>query len=145
MIGAHMNRNDSMKTRHIHGFTLIELLIAVTIVSILLGIAIPSYREQMRRGAVEEALAELGDSRVKTEQYFLDNRTYAGAPCPGATSKFAFECEGDATTYSITAKGSGNVDGFAYTLNEKGERTTEGAWGTGSCWLTRKGDTCDPG
>lgn len=129
------------------GFSLIELMIVVAIAAILLTVAVPSYRDYVRRGAVAEVLAELGSARVVAEQFFLDNRTYndgAGleAPCPGATQNFTFACNYAATTYTITATGTGNLAGFEYTIDEANLRTTDSPWGTGNCWIRRKGDSC---
>lgn len=124
------------------GFTLIELLIAIAIVGILTAIAVPSYREYLRRGAVEDGLANISSGRVAIEQYFLDNRTFVGAPCPTNTDRFAMTCAFAAATYTITATGSGNVATFIYTLDQSGARTTAGAWGSGACWISRKGGAC---
>jgi type IV pilus assembly protein PilE len=127
-------------------FSLIELMVAIAIVAILATIAIPSYREHLRRGAVEEVTAALGSGKVVFEQFFLDNQTYQDAPCPANAHDFAITCESDATSFSITGTGSGIVQGFVYTIDEADARTTAGPWvaggGTASCWITRKGDTC---
>lgn len=130
--------------RRFRGFSLVELLIAIAIIGILMAIAVPGYREHVRRGAVEEGLAQLARGQIALEQYFLDNRMYTGAPCPAGTSRFAFTCALAATTYTITATGSGNVAGFVYTVNQTNVRaTTGGAWGTNTgCWIIRKGGTC---
>lgn len=124
------------------GFSLVELMITVAIVGILVALAVPTYREHVRRGAVEEGLAQLASGRVALEQYFLDNRQYTGAPCPVGTTRFAIACVLAADTYTMTATGSGNVAGFSYTLNQAGARTTTSPWGNGSCWIPRKGDSC---
>jgi type IV pilus assembly protein PilE len=130
-------------SRSQRGFTLVELMITVAIVGILAAIAIPSYREHVRRGAVEEGLAQLAQGGTAMEQFFLDNRTYSGAPCPAGTTRFTIACSGlSASGYTLTATGSGNVAGFVYTLNQAGTRTSVSPWGNGACWITRKGDSC---
>jgi len=145
-----MNIHGSPRARQAGGFSLIELMVAVAIVGILVSIAVPTYREHVRRGAVEEALAELGRGQLVAEQYFLDNHTYSGldAPgkCPTGTTRFSFSCGNlSGTTYTITATGTAaNVSGFKYTVNQAGVHTTDGGdWGTStSCWIIRKGGTC---
>lgn len=124
------------------GFSLIELLIALAIVGVLASIALPSYREHVRRGAMEDITASLATGRVAIEQFYLDNRTYEDAPCPPDTEHFTVTCDGDADTYTLTATGSGLMDDFVLTLDETDARTTAGPWGDAACWLRRKGDTC---
>ena len=128
------------------GFTLVELMVTMVIVAIMLGVAIPTYSNYSRRGYIQEATSALAAGRVAVEQRFLDNRSYADVDttaCPASTSRFALTCPvHTATTYTITATGSGAVAGFVYTINESGVRTTAGPWGSGNCWIMRKGDTC---
>ena len=107
--------------------------------------AVPGYREYMRRGAVEEGLATLSSTRTAMEQFFLDNRTYDGAPDPPDTKEFVITVVDDADSYTLTATGSGRVAGFVYTLDESGARTSAGPWGSGNCWIGRKGESCGGG
>ena len=137
-----LNKKSVPGRRDAAGFSLIELLIAIAIVAVLATIALPSYREHLRRGAMEEITASIGTGRVALEQFFLDNRTYEDGPCPDGTEYFAVACESDATTYTITATGSGLMDDFVIDLDETGARSTAGPWGDAACWLSRKGDTC---
>jgi type IV pilus assembly protein PilE len=124
------------------GFSLIELMVVVAIAAVLLSIAIPSYREYTRRGKIAAVTAALASGRVVDEQYFLDNRTYVDAPCPTSTEDFTITCDPDATTYTLTGTGTGNLAGFVYTITETDARSTAGPWGSGACWITHKGDTC---
>jgi type IV pilus assembly protein PilE len=142
------------------GFTLIELMIVVAIVAILAAIALPSYSDYLRRGRVPEATSNLADVRVRLEQFFLDNRTFAtagagGAPCaspPGTDVKyFDFACSNlGVNTYTVTATGIGPMAGFTYTVNQANAKTTTltpaTTWvdtdTTLNCWVTRKGETC---
>jgi type IV pilus assembly protein PilE len=124
------------------GFSLIELMVVVAIAAILLSVAIPSYREYLRRGAIAEVTAELAGGRVVAEQYYLDNRTYVNAPCPANTTRFTIACVFNAGDYTITATGFDNMASFVLTIDETNARTIAGPWGSGNCWITRKGDTC---
>lgn len=143
-------RNPHAAPAHLRGFTLIEVLIVVAIVGILAATALPLYTDYMRRGRITDATAAVADMRARMERYFLDNRTYlnggaCGADVPSAGA-FTIGCAATANTYTVTATGSGyNMAGFTYKVTESGAKTSTvpAAWGSGgSCWITRKGDSC---
>lgn len=141
------------------GFTLIEIMIVVAIIGILAAIAIPQYSDYVRRARVSEAVGLLASMRPRMEQYFQDNRTFAGACLPGTaaalpanTKGFTFDCptaDLTATTYTVRANGidTTSTAGFQYTLIADGTRstTTLSAGWTGApatCWITSKGGSC---
>jgi type IV pilus assembly protein PilE len=139
-----------------HGFTLIEVMIVVAIIGILSAIAVPAYGDYVKRGKIVEAVSALSDMRIKMEQYFQDNRSYAGAcvagtvaPLPPATANFTFSCTPapDATTYTIVATGvtTSNMNGFVYTVNQANARSSTGGSGwtsNATCWATKRDGTC---
>lgn len=136
------------------GFTLIEMMIVVAIIGILSAIAIPAYQEYVVRARLVDATNTLSATRARMEQFFQDNRTYVttGAfvsPCDAipAARQFTFGCVATATTYTITATGSGQTAAFQYTINETNTQATTAVktgWGSvpAVCWLTSKGSTC---
>jgi type IV pilus assembly protein PilE len=155
-----------MKTHS--GFTLIEVMVVVAIVAILASIALPSYTNYLMRGKITEAVANLGDLRVKMEQFYLDNRKYNGAVAgtcgvampSGANIKyFTFTCASSTSSgagdqrYTVTATGGITgadqaMAGFTYTVDQANVKATTIAspantskWGTGNaaCWVVKPG------
>lgn len=135
------------------GFTLIEIMIAVAIIGILAAIAIPSYVDYVTKASLVDGTNALSSMRARLEQHFQDNRSYATVgsfttPCASSTAgAFAVTCTSNATTYTVTATGSGNAASFVYTITQDGTQATTGTkagWGgaSTSCWQTRKGGSC---
>jgi type IV pilus assembly protein PilE len=148
------------------GFTLIELMITVAIVGILVALALPSYKNYIRRGQQPEAFNALADFRTKMEQYYQDNRNYgsSASSCastgvswtftPPGAKYFSYACvadtaSGDTTqqSYIITATGiAGGVKDDQYTIDQAGNRQTKVFKGAtlspaAACWLTSS-STC---
>ena len=133
------------------GFTLIELMIAVAIIGILASIAIPSYQDYVLKGRAAEAPGILSDLRIKMEQCFQDNRSYATcaafcAPTAGAVN-FSYSCAvaPDALTYRINATGVGanGMSNFAFSIDQNNAKTSTYNGTTGAtCWLSGKNGSC---
>ena len=149
------------------GFTLIELMVTVAIVAILAAVALPNYTDYVRRGKIQEATSALLAMRVKTEQYFQDNRQYPTGGCvalpavPTPTqiaytplARFSITCAvPDATHYTIQADGTDpTLVGLRFTINEANVRATAVTPGSPveqvgytsnlNCWTIRKGGQC---
>lgn len=118
------------------------------------------YNEYVLQSRMTEAYTTLADMRVRAEQYFADNRTYAViAPAvtppycvvpAGATRYFAYDCQGvpDATTYTLraVAQNTLTMTGATYTVNQANARTSTyigqfaaAGWvNNATCWSTKK-------
>lgn len=147
--------------RTARGFTLIELMITVAIIAILAAVALPAYNDYIIRSKLQEASTNLSQMRVKMEQFYQDNRTFALGPCAPAggiqVKYFDFSCATGtptATTYTLQAVGKAGTDleGLTFTINEANTRATtvtsgstiakKGYTGSTTCWVTRKGGIC---
>ena len=135
------------------GFTLLELMITVVIVAILAAIALPSYSEYVTRSRLTEAFSALASAQSSAEQFWSNNRTYAGfnaaSGYPPATANFTYILSNQtASTYTITATGvaSSPVYGFAFTIDQNGNKATTtvpASWtASTTCWVNKKGGVC---
>lgn len=142
-----------------NGFTLIEVMVVVGILGILAAIAIPSYRDYVIRGKLAEAYSGLSALRTQAEQFFQDNRTYIGFPCPPTVTGakfFTYDCNPapTATTYTFTAAGNAGegLAGITFTINQANTKATtvtggsamanNGYAGNAACWVRRKNGDC---
>jgi type IV pilus assembly protein PilE len=62
------------------GFSLIELMVTVVIVSVLVGMAVPSYIDKVRKSRRTEAKTALLDLAGREERFYNTNNTYSSTP-----------------------------------------------------------------
>lgn len=132
------------------GFTLIELMIVVVIASMLIAIALPSYRAYVTRSYANEAFNTLSTYHLNLEQSYQDNGNYGVGSCAVSTPTsptFNYSCAltsgGQGYTATATANGAKGITGMTFTITDSGTRTTTAFPGASglpvSCWLSRAG------
>ena len=122
------------------GFTLTELMIVVVIVSVLMAIALPAFRNQIIRGHRAAAQSEMMDLANREQQFLLANRAYVDeteivyALPPDVAAKYGYIITVAAApvptfliTFTPTAAGGQAGDG-PLTLNHLGVKTPDGKW-----------------
>lgn len=148
-MGGRVKRSQTLPRQG--GFTLIEAMVTIAIIAILSAIAIPSYSKYVLRGDLTEAPGNLASYRILLEQFYQDNRTYAGTSACGVTPPsgtfFTYTCSTNTAGqgYVVTATGVTGTPtaGFIYTLNQSNVQATTAVGARGTCstnasaWVTK--------
>jgi type IV pilus assembly protein PilE len=124
------------------GFTLIELMVVVVITAILVMVALPSYREYVKRGNRRAAQAAMMDIVNKEQQFFVADRTYvadggAGVLCTSVpaevlgnyTCKVVIATTGTVPSFTVTFAPTGNqAPDDTLTVDDQGVKTPAAKW-----------------
>lgn len=95
-----------------HGFTLVELLVALVVVGVLAGVALPSFLDSIRKGRRSEAFAALSAVQQSQERWRANSPAYTttlgsgGLNLPASTSGGYYGialASASATSYVATA------------------------------------------
>ncbi len=131
------------------GFTLIELMIAIAIIGILAGIAVPQYSKYMTEARRTDAHIDLRAVAQQIERCRTTKFSYAHTDCAFTTrdskeGHYSIELltgtTATAFTFKATAKAGGaqasDTDCKSMTINEKGITKSANAGGTetSDCW-----------
>jgi type IV pilus assembly protein PilE len=132
------------------GFTLMEIMVTVALVAILASVALPSYAAYVKRARVPPALVALSSYSLKMEQVYQDSGSYGADSCPAKvidTPDFHMSCTPGkkGRSYVATVTGSGQMEGYSYTIDQDGNRATVAhpKGGNRNCWTSKGGSSCD--
>jgi type IV pilus assembly protein PilE len=101
------------------GFTLVELIVALTIISILLAIAVPMYKNYILAGHRAEAYQALLQLEQREQRYYLFNNTYASS-----TSTLNVGSLSNTGLYSLSIS-SATTTGYTATAIASGSQTSD--------------------
>ncbi|MDQ3205504.1 MAG: type IV pilin protein [Pseudomonadota bacterium] len=146
-----MKHAGRFRAGSIRGFTLIELMIVVTVVGILVGIALPSYFDSVRKGRRGQAKSDLVELAQRAERFRTINNTYAGfydtlsdddqkSPRQGTDTHYAIEevADADQNSFELRAVPQGGQESDTrcgtLTINQAGVKTESGTGDVTECW-----------
>jgi len=105
------------------GFTLLELMIVLVVVGILASIAIPSYRDSIRKSNRRAAQAVLMDIANRERQYFIANRAFATE----AELAYALPAEvAGKYTFTVTPDNAATPPNFVIDFTAVGSQAADG-------------------
>lgn len=112
------------------GFTITEILIAVTILSILVAVALPSYQNQMQKARRNEGQSLLLDVAARQEQFHGDNRTFTDDMTQlGYTTDPAISENGNYSVDTVAGTTNSIVSSFVATATRANDQRYDNACG----------------
>ena len=110
-----MNRKNRSK-----GFTLVELMVVVIIVGILAAVAVPIYRQNVKRAMASEGAALLGSVLTAERVYYAEHNTYTtDKSALGVDAEIGNKyfrdftvTEADGNGFKAETNGTGDADGI---------------------------------
>ncbi len=128
------------------GFTLLEVLVAMALVAILAAIALPTYQTFVTKSRARSASADLMSLSTDLENTFqrtlayptLTTTTTANTAAatiawsPAEDDFFTYTVVSSATAYTLTATGTGNLNGCNLSLTQSNTRTISSDCGMSS-------------
>ncbi|MCK4905702.1 prepilin-type N-terminal cleavage/methylation domain-containing protein [bacterium] len=122
------------------GFTLAELLVVIIIVGILSSLAIPIFRQSVRRAMATEGYALVGAIRTAQRTYFAEKNQYTSnwvdiegnieisnkKYFSSAPPTFTASGTGSGAVFTATVIGAGDASGITISINQAGVITVSG-------------------
>lgn len=128
----------------IKGFTLIELMITIAIIGLLATIALPSYKNSIRKSKRQVAISDMLLIKQAQEKYRTNNLTYApngglvgvyGVTYSSKPSDYSFQItNATATGYTIVATPLGSQAGGGETVCNPLTLTSDDTRTPATCW-----------
>jgi len=138
--------NEKLKIRKFCAFTLIELLIVIAILSLLAGIAYPSYQGFVIKTRRADAQSELIKAQIEQSSFRITHPTYtsnaSAAGLPSNNQYYAFSIVSASThTYTLKAEAKATASQIddksacqTLYIDQSNTKTSDGSQQNNACW-----------
>lgn len=109
-----------------HGFSLVEVIVVLTVLSILVSMAAPSFRRSVEQARADVAGANLRAVWSAQRLYWLENRTYTANFSELESLGLIDPTIASATTIYVYAIASADSDSFSATATRTGSTLWSG-------------------
>jgi len=139
--------NKKFNIRKFRAFTLIELLIAIAILSLLAGIAYPSYQGFIIKTRRADAQSELIKAQIEQSSFRITHPTYisnaSSAGLPSNNQYYTFSIVSASThTYTLKAEAKATAsqiddqsDCRTLYIDQSNTKTSDGNQQNNACWI----------
>jgi type IV pilus assembly protein PilE len=119
-----------MRNRN-RGFTLVELLIVIAVLSIVVALGYPSYRDQVRKARRAEGMGQLLELADRMERHYADLGTYDQADGSDMTADAIYTDTTDDGYYTLSV--DAGTDNVQFTV--RATPTTKGGQDEDKCGI----------
>ncbi|OHX11342.1 type IV pilin protein [Chromobacterium sphagni] len=112
-------------SRKANGFTMLELVIALAVLSILVAIALPSYRTFILQSNRTSAKTALQDLATREESYYSLQNTYASQLITLGYGSGTVYVPGNGSNYYALAISSASSTAFVLTATPQGQQAQD--------------------
>ncbi len=123
--------------RHKRGFTLTEIMIALVVLAVLAGLAVPNYARTVEQSRIQEAVTTINIIHMGQKIYRLNNNTFWNGGSNASVANIDTNLNVDISPTFYTDIDFSGVSAAGYTVQVNRNSTSGGntAWNYNYAWV----------